>query len=49
MAYNKYNRLIEQGSEGFSQREWAIINLNRGICLQFQQRYDEAIDNVTKP
>ena len=35
MASNKYRRLIEEGAEGFAQREWAVIHLNRGICLQF--------------
>ena len=35
MAKNKYERLKELGSDGFSQREWAIIHLNQGICYQF--------------
>lgn len=43
MAYNKYCRLIEAGSEGFTVREWAIVHLNQGISLQFMEQFDKAI------
>jgi hypothetical protein len=43
MACNKYARLIEMGSEGFTQREWAVIHLNQGICQQFQEQYAQSI------
>lgn len=46
MAFNKYKRLIEMGAEGFTQREWAVIHLNQGICLQFQEQYQQALEVV---
>jgi hypothetical protein len=46
MAFNKYARLIEMGSEGFTQREWAVVHLNQGICLQFQEQFEKAIESV---
>jgi len=46
MAYNKYTRLIELNSDGFTQREWAIINLNQGICLMFLDQLDKSLECV---
>jgi hypothetical protein len=34
------------GSDGFIQREWAVIHLNQGICQQFLEQFDKAIDSV---
>lgn len=46
MAKNKYERLIQMGSEGFSQREWAVIHLNQAISYQFLEAYDQALQVV---
>ena len=46
MASNKYKQLIERGPEGFGQRDWAVIHLNTGICLQFQEKHQEALEFV---
>lgn len=46
MAYNKYCRLIEAGSEGFTAREWAVVHLNQGIALQFMEQFEKAIESV---
>lgn len=43
---NKYLRLSKMGSEGFTQREWSVINLNLAICYQFQNRLAEGLEKV---
>lgn len=46
MAMNKYLRLISMGGEGFAARDWAIVHLNTAICMQFQDKLDEALEKV---
>lgn len=43
---NKYLRLISMGGEGFAARDWAIVHLNTAICMQFQDKLDEALEKV---
>lgn len=48
MAMNKYMRLIEQGGEGFSQREWAVVHLNTAISLQCLGKPQDALERVNQ-
>lgn len=48
MAMNKLLRLIKMGADGLTRREWAVVHLNLGICLQFQDRLEEALDKVNE-